>query len=504
MIHTLSATLRVERMVAAGFGKDDACDWAGSVAAIAMPANAKRGSAIAAVEGADAEAPRTGTVEALNRDAAEAEPVFARGWEMLDALPSRSQRSAVDRAAGEAILHGLLELCRRLCRSHREPIYARLTAARSRAVRLEALVEQAAELWPGLVPTAAELSREAQRMQHDKDGREIQQGILVGELCSDPVIGTHLLRSMLLPTEAALELSEQFRREGSMDLGTVLVEAREGAGHVGFRNPDYLNAEDDETLEAQEVAVDLVLLHPELRMGVLRGEPVNHQKYAGRRIFSAGINLTNLYHGNISFLFYLVREMGLVNKIYRGHAAPSPSRDATALVLDGAEGATHEIPWMAVVEGFAIGGGCQLLLVVDHVIAESGAYFNLPARKEGIIPGCANLRLARFLGERLARQAILFDATFPVDTREGRRLVNEVHPVEEVDDAVRAAIDNALGSGLVSAAGNRTALRVGTEPLDALRRYLAVYAAEQAFCHLSEQLTSNLERHWDARQKSPK
>jgi len=37
------------------------------------------------------------------------------------------------------------------------------------------------------------------------------------------------------------------------------------------------------------------------------------------------------------------------------------------------------------VEGVAVGGGCQLLLVVDFVIAEEGSFFNLPARKENIV-----------------------------------------------------------------------------------------------------------------------
>ena len=174
-----------------------------------------------------------------------------------------------------------------------------------------------------------------------------------------------------------------------------------------MKHPRFLNAEDDETRGPLEVAIDLVLLHPGLKMGVLRGDPVEHPKYAGRRIFSSGINLTRLYHGKISYLFYLVRDLGLVHKLYRGLALEAQS-------LDGLE-TTLEKPWMAVVDGFAIGGGCQILLVVDYVIAENGSYFNLPARKEGIIPGAANLRLPRFMGERMARQAILFDRLFRVE-----------------------------------------------------------------------------------------
>ncbi len=258
-------------------------------------------------------------------------------------------------------------------------------------------------------------------------------------------------------------------------------------------HPRFLNAEDDETRGPLETAIDLVLLHPGLRMGVLRGGPVDHPKYAGRRIFSSGINLTRLYHGKISYLFYLVRDLGLVHKLYRGLALEPQS-------LDGIE-TTHEKPWMAVVDGFAIGGGCQILLVVDYVIAEKGSYFNLPARKEGIIPGAANLRLPRFMGERVARQAILFDRLFRVEEPDARALVNEVHASHEIDEAVERAVANALGSGMVSAAGNRKALRVQLEPLDTFRRYMATYAREQAYCHLSDQLIVNLEKHWQAKSR---
>jgi thioesterase DpgC len=54
---------------------------------------------------------------------------------------------------------------------------------------------------------------------------------------------------------------------------------------------------------------------------------------------------------------------------------------------------------------------------------------------------------------------------------------------------------------MVSASGNRKALRVQLEPLDTFRRYMATYAHEQAYCHLSEQLIENLEKHWQAKSR---
>jgi thioesterase DpgC len=101
----------------------------------------------------------------------------------------------------------------------------------------------------------------------------------------------------------------------------------------------------------------------------------------------------------------------------------------------------------------------------------------------------------------MARQAILFDRTFRADEVDARTLVNEVHPPEEIDAAAERAVANALGSGMVSASGNRKALRVQLEPLDTFRRYMATYAREQAYCHLSDQLISNLEKHWQAKSR---
>lgn len=75
------------------------------------------------------------------------------------------------------------------------------------------------------------------------------------------------------------------------------------------------------------------------------------------------------------------------------------------------------------------------------------------------------------------------------------------HPPEELDAAVESAVQNAVGSGMVSASGNRKAIRVQAEPFDIFRRYMATYAREQAYCHLSEQLIRNLERHWNAKSR---
>mgnify|MGYP003694788733 CR=1 FL=1 len=64
-------------------------------------------------------------------------------------------------------------------------------------------------------------------------------------------------------------------------------------------NPRFLNAEDDDTLDDTETAADIAILDPMSEICVLRGDVVDHPRYKGRNIFSAGINLTHLYRGKI-------------------------------------------------------------------------------------------------------------------------------------------------------------------------------------------------------------
>jgi thioesterase DpgC len=122
----------------------------------------------------------------------------------------------------------------------------------------------------------------------------------------------------------------------------------------------------------------------------------------------------------------------------------------------------------------------------------------LPARKEGIVPGAANLRLPRFIGDRMARQAVMAERRFDCASAEGRLICDEIVAPPDMDRAISSTVENLTGSGVVSAAGNRRAFRIDQEPLDSFRRYMSVYAREQAYCHFSPALISNLERNWDA------
>ena len=227
---------------------------------------------------------------------------------------------------------------------------------------------------------------------------------------------------MAQPKPAALAALDAFRRDGSIDLGPVRVDRDGRVGHVTIQHHAFLNSEDDASTAALETAVDLVLL-----------DDAHRRRRAARRARDAS-EVRRPAHPRLRHqpdaalpredLARRVHARARARRRLQALSRPRPGR----LRRRGRARTRREKPWIAAVETFAIGGACQWLLVMDRVLAEAGSYFNLPARKEGIIPGCANLRLPRFVGERLARQAIFFNrdvpgrhAGGPADRRRGRR-----------------------------------------------------------------------------------
>jgi thioesterase DpgC len=375
-------------------------------------------------------------------------------------------------------------------RRHAVALYDEATDRGARFLRVGELLMAVAGRYPALLPNREQIDDERALMrQSAKRGREVEQGLFIAQVLADERCGLHLIHAMLKPKREALERIEEFRRTGMIDLGEARAERKGKVGYVTLLNTKFLNAEDDRASAALETAVDLVLLDDAIEVGVLRGGTVQHPKYRGRRIFNAGINLTHLYYGQISFVhFFIERELGLLHKMYRGHWR-SESYDEQ--YEDYAEK-----PWIAAVEAFAIGGGCQLLCIMDRVLAEQGAYFSLPASKEGFIPGAANLRFPRLVGGKLAREGIFYERVFHADTPEGRRICDEVVPAAGMDAAIEANAAQLVRAGMMSAVSNRKALRVAEEPLTIFRRYMATYARQQSRCLYDQKLIDNLEHSW--------
>ncbi len=372
--------------------------------------------------------------------------------------------------------------------AHVAALYQRLTDGHSRFLRLAELADAASLMISGLTPTRAELACEEVLPLAEQTGVAIDQMLFLAHVLNHEPSGLHHCQAMRLPRADSLERLPAFVASGRLVLAAASLERVGKACYLTLCRPEALNAEDELSLADVEIAVDLALLDPHSEVVVLRGAAIDNAKYAGRRVFCSGINLTRLRQGGIPPLWYLERELGVLHKIYRGLAQP--------LVVPEAFEETREKPWIAQLDGLAIGGGCQYLLVMDSIVAAADAYLTLPARKEGIIPGAANLRLPRFVGDRLARQLVLAEQRVDCASAQGRLLCDLVVAPQDVPSAVAALVEQLTASGVVSFAANRRAFRLAQEPLDLFRRYMALYAREQAYCHFSPALVANLRRHW--------
>jgi thioesterase DpgC len=403
--------------------------------------------------------------------------------ELIASLPEPGQRSPRQRATAEAA-HDAARAVRGLFMdTHAEAVYHELTDCRTRYLRLPELVETAAIAFPGLVPTVEQMAAERARPQARKEGREIDQGIFLSGVLRSPLSGPHLLNAMLRPTPRALRLLPEFSRTGVADLGSVRIERGNGAARLTMCRDDCLNAEDNQQVDDMETAVDLALLDPDVQVGLLRGGEMSHPRYRGKRVFSAGINLKALHAGGISLVdFLLRRELGYIHKLVRG-----------TLVEDGPrwQSPTCTKPWVAAVDGFAIGGGMQLLLVFDHVLTASDAYFSLPAAQEGIVPGAANFRLTRCVGPRLSRQMILEGRRIWASEPAARLLVDEVIEPPDLAEAIERSLDRLQGPAVVA---NRRMLNFAEEPLDEFRRYMAEFAVQQALRLYGEDVIGKVSR----------
>ncbi len=117
--------------------------------------------------------------------------------------------------------------------------------------------------------------------------------------------------------------------------------------------------------------------------------------------------------------------------------------------------AATETPTIAAVRGYALGGGCELAMACDMIVAGSDAVFGQPEIKLGIIPGGGGTqRLTRAIGTARAMELVLTGRPVRADEAAALGLVSKVVPAEET---ISAALDlaaeiAALPAGAVRAA----------------------------------------------------
>jgi thioesterase DpgC len=406
-----------------------------------------------------------------------------RASDTLAVLPRPALRSLRERAAADSTKNAMRTMRCAFLDAQVDAVYDEITFGRTHYLRLAELAEAASLAFPGLVPTMTQLAAERATVQGDKEGLEIDQGIFFNRILRSAQAGPHLLDAMLRPTPRALRLLPEFIRTGRTDLGSVLLERDGYVARLTMCRDDCLNAEDNRQVDDMETAVDLALLDPAVRVGLVRGGVMTHPRYKGKRVFSAGVNLKALSAGGISLIdFLLRRELGYISKLIRGVRTEGDPIWYSSRT---------DKPWVAVVDSFAIGGGAQLLLVFDHVIAASDAYFSLPAADEGIIPGASNFRLTRFAGARLSRQMILQGRRIWAREPDARLLVDIVVEPDELDNAVERSIEHLKGGAALS---NRRMLNMAEETPGEFLAYMAEFAMEQALRLYSSDVISKVDR----------
>jgi enoyl-CoA hydratase len=211
------------------------------------------------------------------------------------------------------------------------------------------------------------------------------------------------------------------------DEGLVVVERDGRVGVVLMNRPKQLNALSNDLMDALVDALEQLDADPEIRAIVLGGS---------ERVFAAGADVTEL-------------EAGTAVSLYESRRI-----DKWDAVRD------LRTPVVAAVSGFCLGGGCELAMLCDLVVASETARFGQPEINLGILPGGGGTqRLTRAVGKSIAMDMILTGRM--LSAREALRfgLVARVCAKEAwLDEATRVAHEIATKSPI--------AVRLAKEAVD--------------------------------------
>ncbi len=198
-----------------------------------------------------------------------------------------------------------------------------------------------------------------------------------------------------------------------MTYETILVEQRDAVTLITLNRPQALNALNAQVLEELIVAFAAYEADASQRCAVLTG--------SGEKAFAAGAD---------------IKEMA------EKPAAEFYAQDFFARWTSHVVKTTRK-PWIAAVNGFALGGGCELAMMADFIIASENAKFGQPEIKLGVGPGMGgSQRLTRAIGKAKAMEMCLTGRMMGAEEAERSGLVARVVPLASlIDEALKTATE---------------------------------------------------------------
>lgn len=216
------------------------------------------------------------------------------------------------------------------------------------------------------------------------------------------------------------------------DEALILVEQNDKILTLTFNRPKALNALNAATIKALGEALDQV--PKEIRVIILTG--------SGEKAFVAGADIVEMAEITPSEAAVFTAN---------GHAIGDRIEALNAVVI-------------AKVNGFALGGGCEMALACDMIIASSKAKLGQPEVSLGVIPGFGgSTRLVRQIGLHRALQLLTSGEILRADKALEWGLVNEVVPHEELDARVDAIAAMIVKNAPAAVAAAKHAARLAAE-----------------------------------------
>ncbi|MBP3493317.1 MAG: enoyl-CoA hydratase/isomerase family protein [Oscillospiraceae bacterium] len=214
----------------------------------------------------------------------------------------------------------------------------------------------------------------------------------------------------------------------------VLLEKKGNIAVATINRPKALNALNSQVLEDLNELVDVVTADEEIRALVLTG--------AGEKAFVAGAD---------------IGEMSTLTKA-EGEAFGKKGNDVFRKLE------TMPIPTIAAINGFALGGGCELSMSCDIRICADTAVFGQPEVGLGITPGFGGTqRLARLVSPGMAKQLIYTARNIKADEALRIGLVNAIYPAEELMAAAEKMADTIAKNAPIAVRACKKAINEGLD-----------------------------------------